>query len=254
MDGETIYALGYIFILIYVFGPGIYFIRRRRDSTKYVASSDTPFYSGNALARLVTVFLAAIILVQIVAVVADFDWVNHISRTNARPNYSELSILELSALLTVTDEGLEQRAAIANRRNTILIIRLALVFVTASVFFLWVYRAYKNLLVLGARELAYSPKWAVVGWIFPITVFLLPRKIMKEIWEVSDHYNSPLVDWWWWLFILSEFGFNYLPNPGLLLSSWLALIANALNIPAAILAITMVRRITAGQRAKYRIL
>ena len=82
-------------------------------------------------------------------------------------------------------------------------------------FFMWIYRAHKNLPALGATGLEFSPKGAV-GWYFaPLFNLFKPYQVMREIYNASDpndaptggdiwrSYNSPvLLKLWWGLFVL----------------------------------------------------
>lgn len=89
---------------------------------------------------------------------------------------------------------------------------------SAVVFLMWIYRAYKNLAALGATGLRFTPGWAV-GWFFiPIANLVRPYQVTSEIWKASEPKvdttdstswknlaTSPIVGWWWALFLISSF-------------------------------------------------
>jgi heme/copper-type cytochrome/quinol oxidase subunit 2 len=87
-------------------------------------------------------------------------------------------------------------------------------------FFVWFYRANKNLRALGATELSFTPGWSVVWWFIPIANIWMPYKATVEIAKASDpsvgstdrltrrQMKSPRLILVWWLFsILSLFVF-----------------------------------------------
>jgi len=83
---------------------------------------------------------------------------------------------------------------------------------TAVVFLKWIYRACLNCHGFGAEGMQFTPGWAV-GWYFvPIMNWFRPFQSMAEIWKVSEdpvrwrsRYASPLLAWWWGLWIVSGF-------------------------------------------------
>lgn len=92
----------------------------------------------------------------------------------------------------------------------IVLVLIALYIISSVLFFIWLYRAHRNLPSLGANNLRFSSGWAV-GWFFvPIMNFFKPYQVVAEIWEFSnpniDVLNnllkkekriSPLVIGWW---------------------------------------------------------
>jgi len=84
-----------------------------------------------------------------------------------------------------------------------------LLFVAAGVAILmWIYRANTNARALGATSMRFTPGWSV-GWYFiPIANLWKPYQAMKEIWKASANprnpnaaQRSPLLPWWWGLWI-----------------------------------------------------
>lgn len=84
--------------------------------------------------------------------------------------------------------------------------------VTAVLFLKWIHRANLNARSLGAKDLRFSPGWAV-GWYFiPFMNLVRPYQAMKEIWQASKNPENwstepapPILGWWWALFLVSGF-------------------------------------------------
>lgn len=81
-------------------------------------------------------------------------------------------------------------------------------------FLSWFYLAYANLLSLGYRRLGYHRAWAIAGWFIPVVWWILPYRILREIWSRSDPRNLGRETWeepghgaiqlWWALSILIQ--------------------------------------------------
>ena len=57
---------------------------------------------------------------------------------------------------------------------------------TAVVFLIWIYRAYKNLSPLMARNLEHTPGWAVGWWFIPFANLVKPFQVVRELFNESD--------------------------------------------------------------------
>jgi hypothetical protein len=82
-------------------------------------------------------------------------------------------------------------------------------------FLRWTYRAYKNVQGFGAKNLHYSPGWAVGYYFIPFICWVRPVQVMSEIWRASKdprEWNrtkgSPLLAAWWSLFLLYGISFE----------------------------------------------
>ena len=71
-------------------------------------------------------------------------------------------------------------------------------------FFRWVYLSNINSRLMGAKNMQFSPGWAV-GWNFiPLMNLFMPFRIMKEIWKTSkdsenwESLETPSIIIWWW--------------------------------------------------------
>jgi hypothetical protein len=121
----------------------------------------------------------------------------------------------------------------------------ALLVATTVVFIVWTWRSAKNNEVLGRVQPRHTSGWAIGGWLIPIGNLWIPVQIMQDLWEGSDpevqgRYRvqgfgrSPLISWWWGLFLASR----------VLAATPVGAIC---AIPAAVLAILVVRRVTERQ-------
>ena len=144
-----------------------------------------------------------------------------------------------------------------------------LAFVTTAVLFLrWTHRAYKNLAAFGTYGLHTTPGWAVGYFFVPIVNLYKPLVIFSEMWRAStpDTDTSNSLAWgsvrvpgllmgWWLCWVLHGFldravfsqafrGSGGTPDPVLSAAS------DGTGIVAAVLAILVVRRLSARQQAK----
>ena len=97
------------------------------------------------------------------------------------------------------------------------ILNIPLFICTVVFFLIWEYRAFNNLSALNARNLEFSPGWAVGWWFIPFANLVKPYQAMSELWNESDpDFNAELgflsssagapriMSWWWALFIISN--------------------------------------------------
>ena len=213
-----------------------------------------PFASGHSRAQWVSIFLTLVVVLDVVAVVSDYMQIQLINRV-------------------LRGETITMAEAIAsdNRQAAIGVTYLILFIITAILFCMWIHRAHRNLPSLGVSGLRYSPGWAVGGFFVPILNLFRPFQVTTEIWKASDPIpdvndslawqsapTSPLVIFWWVLFLLSGFIGNIVLQISLqaetwseiLTASWLTFAMDFVYIPAAILAILVIRNIDRRQMEK----
>ncbi|HEX6348402.1 MAG TPA: DUF4328 domain-containing protein [Candidatus Dormibacteraeota bacterium] len=123
---------------------------------------------------------------------------------------------------------------------------------TIVLFLLWIHRAYRNLGPLGAQGLRHSPGWAVGWWFVPFASLWKPYQVMREIWW---HSAGPGRAWtllkvWWAAWLISNWVGNFasrMPGP----AGHVAAICDAgSHVAAAMLAVLVVRRLTAWQEER----
>ena len=146
-------------------------------------------------------------------------------------------------------------------------ILLGFLAVTAIVFIAWLHRAYRNLDGLDAPR-RFGTGWAIGGWFVPVLSLWRPKQVADDIWaanaldpsapsrsSVTAPSSSALI-WAWWLtwvasivvvFFVSREDARSLDQ--LLQHNSLYLVRDVLLGVAAVLAVLVVRRVTAGQRA-----
>jgi hypothetical protein len=124
---------------------------------------------------------------------------------------------------------------------------VALYVATGIVFINWMWRGAHNNERLGRMRPRYTPGWSIGGWFVPFLNFVVPVRVMHDLWQGSDPdaagyvdwrrlHRSPLVGWWWGCYLAG--GLFVLRYAG-----------TALIAAAAVLAIILVRRITDRQEA-----
>jgi len=161
------------------------------------------------------------------------------------------------------------------RQGAVGLMQTAIYLASAVAFLMWFHRAHRNLPALGAWNLKYSPGWAVGSWFIPILNFFRPYQIMAEVSRESnpdairpgslfpgEGRASPLLGWWWALWLIMNFAGQAAMRLSLraesleLLkaASWTSVIADLISLPAALLAIMVVRGVDANQAERYQLL
>lgn len=148
---------------------------------------------------------------------------------------------------------------------------LPLFIATVIVWCFWIYRANSNAHALGAAGMEYTPGWSVGWWFVPIMLLFKPFNAVSETWRASapedasgsSAWKSVSAPWymgvWWGCWIIG----NILSNVSLRLTfmakedatmlmaaTVVEILADLLLIPAALLAIIIVRTIYSRQQEK----
>lgn len=207
--------------------------------------------------QVVTGVFAAMVVVSAVAALSSLSLVRYLQGISSGEPVDEARA-----------EGIDAR------QTLIAILSVGLFVVGVIAFLMWFYRAHKNLKAGGLTYLQYTPGWAVGGFFVPFLNFVRPFQVMKEVWAGSAFLSgdvqarvwttvspSPLVGWWWGLFLVTSFLGN---RSGKLMlgaeelgevitAGKVALVSDLLDIPSAVLALILVRRVTQLQeRARTR--
>jgi hypothetical protein len=175
-----------------------------------------------------------------------------------------LMVLALGAQRSLLNRGagqitLAEWHTSAMRIRDLAIVEVFLYVATAVVFLRWLHRSYANLVALGARELRFSPRWAVGYWFVPIVNLVRPKQTMDELWrQTTTPDGRPkegtwLTMFWWGAFLVggvtTRVGTNIhahsisdLKNR----NTWW-LVSTVLYVASAALAYRLVRAITARQ-------
>jgi hypothetical protein len=153
------------------------------------------------------------------------------------------------------------------------ILQVLVYLATAVAFCLWFHQAYKNLSLLGAKGLDFSPGWAVGFFFVPVLNLFRPYQVAKEIWEESDPFlragpgqavnesaGTAVVAAWWAFFILRNIASNIggrmmwrEESPGgLQTATGILVAADVLSIVAAVCAILVVKGLRDRQQQSYQ--
>lgn len=140
---------------------------------------------------------------------------------------------------------------------------------SAVTFIMWFRRVHRNLRPLDYRYSEYGAGWTVGAWFIPIGNLIIPYQIMVEIWKGSDPARFEVVGSRqsprlalvraWWLFWLLTNGVAMARNfaghtaDSLIVRAQVLIAAYLISIPAALLAIRLIRRIDANQEQCYRL-
>jgi hypothetical protein len=144
---------------------------------------------------------------------------------------------------------------------------------TVVMFLVWLHRAHTNLGALGARNLEFTPGWAVGWWFIPFANLVKPFQAVREVWWESDPdvgESEPVflsaslrtaptyMGVWWATWLLSNFAANvtgriYDPDTmeNVEIGGVLFVVTGVLSVVAAVFAIMLVRDITARQAERY---
>lgn len=160
-------------------------------------------------------------------------------------------------------------AAVQKTTGTLGVLHTVAFIPSAIAFLMWMHRAYRNLPALGAHGLKFTSRWAVGWWFVPFANLFKPQQVVNEMWQCSDPQApravapttaiAPLVQAWWAAWIIT----NLVAQWGMRISmkaktghdfamaARIDNINNVLAIVAGVLAILVVRDITARQEARY---
>jgi hypothetical protein len=136
--------------------------------------------------------------------------------------------------------------------------------ITGILFLKWIYRANLNVRGFGAQGLKFTPGWAIGFYFVPIMNLWKPYQAMLEFWQASQdprywrsNKTSAVVHWWWAFWVFSSVMNNVQFRLGMKAESVdeltglssLALFTEVIDIILTFLAMAVVRRIVAMQRA-----
>ncbi|MFA6001676.1 MAG: DUF4328 domain-containing protein [Thermoleophilia bacterium] len=167
-------------------------------------------------------------------------------------DYLELDLLYSGSITKAQADSNDARQMIIS------IIGLGAYLVTAIAFLQWIYRANKNCHGFGAREMNFRPGWSV-GWYFvPFANFVMPYRVMKEIWQVSTNpanwqnvQGGSILSYWWALWLIGgilgnismrlSLGANSIS--ALQTSTTVSILSGIIDLPLYLVAISLVSAI-----------
>jgi hypothetical protein len=144
--------------------------------------------------RVVVALLAAVVVVDLVAVGSSVAELNLLDRVEA----GEL----------VGDSELEDNDA---RQGAIGLVQVAFLIATAVFFIRWLRLAYRNTDVVAPGVRRYGHGWAIGAWFVPFLNLWRPKQIVNDVWRAGDPTGSPhaarlplLLNLWWAGWIVSN--------------------------------------------------
>ena len=216
-----------------------------------------------SLAGLTTALTVMLWISAGIAVIGVIAYVNRVAVIN--------DVLDANSFNEFID--LSQRADDADTFVGVVVLLMILAMLTIfTLLIIWMWRAAKNNEVLGRTNPRLSSGWAIGAWFIPFANLVMPLLVMLDLWRGSDPESppgdplwrtrsaSPLVGWWWGLYLASLLKFGFGGNDDGTISArneleslrtqdQLAIFGMAATVAAAILLILVVRRITARQAA-----
>lgn len=193
-------------------------------------------------AKNATVILILIMLVDIFGVISSYMQINLLEQF-------QLGVIPSDSEITSND----------NREALSGILQLVVLILGGVLFIQWFRRAYYNLGQI--TEINYSDGWAAGGWFVPILTYFRPYQIMNELWtktlrilrEKSSSFELPnkaIIGVWWAFWVIITIIENATWRIGLdseeisdfINSSTISIITGLLSIPAAILAILVIKQ------------
>ncbi|MGV9311491.1 DUF4328 domain-containing protein [Streptomyces sp. NPDC003691] len=135
--------------------------------------------------------------------------------------------------------------------------------VTGVLFVIWFAAARANAAVFAPDVTRWGQGWAIGGWFIPLAGLVIPRLVAGTIWEGSRreryaHSGTAPLTVWWTLYVigmlagqvgLQNYSRSETPFEALFGATWL-IIADTIDIAAAVAAIVVVRKITRMQQEK----
>lgn len=162
-----------------------------------------------------------------------------------------------------TSEQVPKSQAFSKERTILLLYGITLFSVVIS-FLTWINRASKNLASIGVENQRFGPLAAVVWWFVPFAWIWMPYRVVAEIWTGSHpqkHPPPPILMLWWLAWVISNFVYSMvlaIPSDSpdttinqLILQRRFELVSDVISIPAAVLLIWIIWRITHGQIQKH---
>jgi hypothetical protein len=164
----------------------------------------------------------------------------------------ELNLLDrVEAGEALTDAELENND---NRQAAVGVLQFALLVACAVVFIRWLRAAYRNtdVIVPGLRR--YGHGWAIGAWFVPFLNLWRPKQIVNDTWRAGGNHDlSPLLTIWWagWLIdnalgqIAGRRGLEDETIEELRTTDALYIVSDALDAVVAVIALVVVKRISA---------
>ncbi|MDF7826815.1 DUF4328 domain-containing protein [Pontiellaceae bacterium B12227] len=171
------------------------------------------------------------------------------------------NIYELIEYAGYDAEAVPEEFLISQVLSGLVAIAFLVVYLITAVFFLkWVYRANKNLQILGDGRMEFSASAAVVWYFVPIACLFKPYQAMRDIWKKAHktwNADSRLLPGWWALWIVAMiFGQiiarqNSVTIGDYRLTAITTLVSHLINIALGFTAIALISNISRAYEVNY---
>jgi hypothetical protein len=236
--------------------------------------SDSPkmFASGKSPALWTTILLSANVLLDVIHV--GFGSLQ-LFLISSQPETAAAALSDNDADISEMPGGGLQLMVLLHG-GVAAIFNLLVFIATVIVFLIWEHRANSNLRPLGVPRPEFSSRWAVGSWFAPILNLVVPFQIVRYIWRKSDpdtvNANGGSGAWnysgageftlkaWWGFWIAMGIVGRFSNRISLrakdlseqTIANWVGIFASILACAAALLAISVVRGVTARQEERYK--
>jgi hypothetical protein len=217
-------------------------------------------YRSTRLRTLIVTGMLGLHAALLVVVLAGQAWCRHVIAVG-------------DSLYEPSTRAVDQLQAFAERSAN------ALYLACAVAFLVWLYRAFANLPSLGATQAMIAPGQratpggAIGVWFIPFANLVLPFRAVRHLYLQSQPVpppengawvppaRTPLLGWWWGLFLASNFASNFsslgILRPNDSVEAWVELtqrmvLPHLLDVAAAILCIAVVRAVERRQVEQRR--
>lgn len=219
------------------------------DSSIVSIATASSFQDPSKLTQWLKYFLytsIAIDLITIFSGILEYQLLSDIS----------LGVYSSKALANAAQESNDQRQAVIG------LFQIGISVTTIILFARWIYRANFNARQLGAQGMKFTPGWSVGYYFIPILMLWKPYQAMREIWQASKNPASwttvkrgAILPWWWFFFLAATLldqasllnSIRAKEINELILSTGMAIASDLMSIPAAIIALVLVKQIYATQ-------
>jgi eukaryotic-like serine/threonine-protein kinase len=211
--------------------------------------------SARKLSQSITVLMSLHLLVAVIAVIVEIGVLNTLSDAEARYIYT-------FNLERINGYGGLQGATIA-----VEVIAFLLTVTLIVLWLTWFWRMRANAETFAPGQVRYSTAMSVWCWFIPVCNLFMPKQIINDVWPASDpsaqwygygprpRTRRGVVTAWWTTWVIYSFFFtgdweSWYEQDSLdsaQQTAALALFGDMFSIPAAILAIVVVSRLTAMQ-------
>jgi DNA-directed RNA polymerase subunit RPC12/RpoP len=178
--------------------PGLHISHFTKENLENVNALEAyPLESSATWATILIWFTVAVLILFLISTILEY-----------------LLLIDMKGGITA---NIQARASAGEAREAVISFFYFLALLGSSIgFFIWFYRAHKNLRYANVPGLKHASGWTVWGFFIPILNFFRPYQMMAETWRGSAamsgnydfdklvaHPSTPKIRWWWALAIIA---------------------------------------------------